>query len=240
MKVGGPQVFAGPPRAMARPLQLGPRADDELLRPMLLRGHFSPEDPEHVPKDGVVAILVGEVLLGRRLRRCLWDGGGRGCRPNRRHTGGLRHVQHPPHGKLLLHPAAPCIGELLPVTLNLPPGRGERSEPRRHVLRHDQVEGIASTLPAETDRGRATVPWRYSAMSPSPLRTPRCRASRSAGRTVSAVFSPRSYTRSAEEWGSSATTTRHHARDPPCSSASEAAALLLDYCAAGALGRAVA
>ena len=53
----------------------------------------------------------------------------------------------------------------------------------------------------------ATVPWRYSAMPPSPLRAPRCRASRSAGHTVSTVPSPRWYRRSAEEWGFSATTT---------------------------------
>ena len=77
-------------------------------------------------------------------------------------------------------------------------------------------------------------------MPPSPLRAPRCRASRSAGRTVSTVPSPRSYRRSAEEWGSSATTTQHHARDTLCSSASEAAGLLLEDCAAGALGRAAA
>ena len=28
-------------------------------------------------------------------------------------------------------------------------------EPRPHVLRHNQAEGISSALPAETDRGRA-------------------------------------------------------------------------------------
>ena len=77
-------------------------------------------------------------------------------------------------------------------------------------------------------------------MPPSPLRAPRCRASKSAGRTVSAVPSPQSNTRNAEEWGSSATTTKHHARDPLCTSASEAAGLLLEDCAAGALGRAAA
>ena len=85
-----------------------------------------------------------------------------------------------------------------------------------------------------------TVPWRYSAVPPSPLRAPRCKASRSAGRTLSAVPSPRSNTGSAEEWGSSATTTQHHARDPLCSSASEATGLLLEECAAAALGRAAA
>ena len=44
----------------------------------------------------------------------------------------------------------------------------------------------------------------------------------------------------AEEWGSNAATTQYHARDALCSSASEAAGLLLDDCAAGALGRAAA
>ena len=77
-------------------------------------------------------------------------------------------------------------------------------------------------------------------MPPTPLRAPRCKASRLAGRTVSAVPSPRLYTRSAEEWGFSATTTLHHARDPLCSSASEAVGLLLEDCAAGALRTAVA
>ena len=86
----------------------------------------------------------------------------------------------------------------------------------------------------------ATVPWRYSASPPSPLSALRCRASRSAGRTVSTVPSPRSYRRSAEEWGSNAATTQHHARDTLCSSASEAAGLLLEDYAAGALGRAAA
>ena len=86
----------------------------------------------------------------------------------------------------------------------------------------------------------ATVPWRYSASPPSPLSALRCRASRSAGRTVSTVPCPRSYRRSAEEWGSNAATTQYHARDALCSSASEAAGLLLDDCAAGALGRAAA
>ena len=38
-----------------------------------------------------------------------------GCRQNRRHTGRWRQVQHPPHGKVLLHLAAACIGELLPI-----------------------------------------------------------------------------------------------------------------------------
>ena len=85
-----------------------------------------------------------------------------------------------------------------------------------------------------------TVPWRYSALPSSPLMAPRCRASRLAGRIVSAVFSPRSHTRSAEEWGSCATTTKHYAREPACNSASEAAGRLLDDCAARALGRAVA
>ena len=56
---------------------------------------------------------------------------------------------------------------------------------------------------------------------------------------MSAVFSPRSYICSAEEWGSSATMTQHHARNPPCSNASEAAGRLLDDCANGALGRAI-
>ena len=51
------------------------------------------------------------------------------------------------------------------------------------------------------------LPWGYSAATRSPLRAPRCRASRSAGWTVSTVPSPGSYRRSAEEWGSSATTT---------------------------------
>ena len=86
----------------------------------------------------------------------------------------------------------------------------------------------------------ATVPWRYSASPPSPLSALRCRASRSAGRTVSTVPCPRSYRRSAEEWGSNAATTQYHARDALCSSASEAAGLLLEDCAAGALGRAAA
>ena len=57
---------------------------------------------------------------------------------------------------------------------------------------------------------------------------------------MSTVPSPRSYRRSAEEWGSNAATTQHHARDTLCSSASEAAGLLLEECAAGALGRAAA
>ena len=52
--------------------------------------------------------------------------------------------------------------------------------------------------------------------------------------------SPRSYRRSAEEWDSNAATTQYHARDALCSSASEAAGLLLEDCAAGALGRAAA
>ena len=85
-----------------------------------------------------------------------------------------------------------------------------------------------------------TVPWRYSASSPSPLSVLRCRASRSVGRTVSTVPSPRSYRRSVEGWGSNAATTQHHALDTLCSSASEAAGLLLEDCAAGALGRAAA
>ena len=76
--------------------------------------------------------------------------------------------------------------------------------------------------------------------APSPLSALRCRASRSAGRTVSTEPSPRSYRRSAEEWGSNAATTQYHARDALCSSASEAAGLLLEDCAAGALGRAAA
>ena len=86
----------------------------------------------------------------------------------------------------------------------------------------------------------ATVPWRYSAAPPSPLRAPRCRASRSAGRNVITVPSQQLYRRSAEEWGSSPTTTQHQARDTLCSSASEAACLLLEDCAASALGRAAA
>ena len=57
---------------------------------------------------------------------------------------------------------------------------------------------------------------------------------------MSTVPSPRSYRRNAEEWGPNATTTQHHARDTLCSSASEAAGLLLEDCAAGALGRAAA
>ena len=77
-------------------------------------------------------------------------------------------------------------------------------------------------------------------MPPSPLRAPSCGASRSAGRTMSTAPSPRSYRRSAEERCSSATTTQHHARDTLCSSASEGAGLLLEECAAGALGRAAA
>ena len=77
-------------------------------------------------------------------------------------------------------------------------------------------------------------------MPPSPLMAQRCTASRLAGRIVSAVPEPRSYTRSGEEWGCSATTTQHHARDPPCSSATEAVGRLLEDYAAGALGRAFA
>ena len=73
-----------------------------------------------------------------------------------------------------------------------------------------------------------------------PLLTPGCRASRSAGRPVSAVVCPRSYTHSAEEWGSGATMTQHHAGNPPGSSASEAAGRSLEHCAAGAFGRSVA
>ena len=85
-----------------------------------------------------------------------------------------------------------------------------------------------------------TVPWRYSAVPPSLLGAPRCRGSKPAEHTLSAAFSPRSYIRSAEEWGSSATMTQQHARDPPCGNAREAAGRLLDDCAAGALGRAAA
>ena len=57
---------------------------------------------------------------------------------------------------------------------------------------------------------------------------------------IPTVPSPRSYRRSGEEWGSNAATTQYHTRDALCSSASEAAGLLLEDCAAGALGRAAA
>ena len=86
----------------------------------------------------------------------------------------------------------------------------------------------------------ATVPWSYSTSPPSPLSALRCRASRSAGRTVSTVLSPRLYRRSAEEWGSNAATTQHHARNTLCSSASKAAGVLEEDCDAGALERAAA
>ena len=77
-------------------------------------------------------------------------------------------------------------------------------------------------------------------MPPSPLRVLRCTASRSAGRSVSSGTPPRSYIRSAREYGYSAMTTQHHARGPPCSIAREAAGRLLDDCAASARGRAAA
>ena len=77
-------------------------------------------------------------------------------------------------------------------------------------------------------------------MPPSPLRVPRCRDSKSAGRIASSRNPPRSYIRSAEECSSDAAMTHHHARDPQCSIAKDAACRLLDDCVAGARGRAAA
>ena len=146
VEVGGPAVLAGFPRAVTSSIPSRPGADVDHLRSTLLRDQVAAEVPQHVPNVGIAAILRWGAPLGWRLGRCLWSRprrSGRGRRrPKRQHAWWLRQVQRPPHGKLLLHPAAPRIGELLTVALDLPPGREQRPEPRPHVLRHDQTEGI--------------------------------------------------------------------------------------------------
>ena len=159
VEVGRPAVRASFPSAVTSPIQPRPGADIDRLCPTLIRGQVTTEVLQHVPNVGIGAILRRLAPLGRRLGRRfrgLPRSRGRGCRrPYRWHAWGLWQVQHSPHGKPLLHPAAPRVGELLPVALDLPPGRGERPQPRPHVLCHDQAEGISSALPAEACRGRA-------------------------------------------------------------------------------------
>ena len=159
VEVGGPALRASFPCAVTSPIQPRPEADVDRLCPTLLRGQVTDEVLQHVPNVGIGAILRRGAPLGRRLGRRfrgLPRRRGRRCRrPYRWHAWWLQQVQRSPHGKLLLLPAAPRVGELLPLALDLPPGRGERPEPRPHVLRHDQAEGISSALPAEACRGRA-------------------------------------------------------------------------------------
>ena len=159
MEVGWPAVRASFPCAVTSPIQPRPAADVDRLCPTLIRGQFTAEVPQHVPNVDIGAILRRGAPLGRRLGRRFRGLLRRRSRGRRRphwwHAWWLRQVQHSPHGKLLIHPAAPRIGELLPVALDPPPGSGERPEPRPHVLRHNQAEGISSALPAEACRGRA-------------------------------------------------------------------------------------
>ena len=159
MEVGRPAVRASFPCAVTSPIQPRPGADVDRLCPTLIRGQVTAEVPQHVPNIDIGAILRRGAPLGRRLGRRFRGLLRRRSRGRRRphwwHAWWLRQVQHSPHGKLLIHPAAPRVGELLPVALDPPPGSGERPEPRPHVLRHNQAEGISSALPAEACRGRA-------------------------------------------------------------------------------------
>ena len=159
VEVGRPAVRASFPCAVTSPIQPRPGADVDRLCPKLIRGQVTAEVPQHVPNVDIGAILRRGAPLGRRLGRRfrgLLRRHGRGRRrPHWWHAWWLRQVQHSPHGKLLIHPAAPRVGGLLPVALDPPPGSGERPEPRPHVLRHNKAEGVSSALPAEACRGRA-------------------------------------------------------------------------------------
>ena len=244
--MGGPAVLAGSPRAATSPIQARPGADVDLLRATLLRGQFAAEVLQHVPNDGIAALLVGGGLfLGGGLGAVFGSGFATAAGGAAGRTGGTPGGC----GRCSIPPTGNCSRtQLRQASANF-----SRSPPTFHL----DVENARSRSPmfSTITRRRAspplclrkrigaeptTVPLRYSAVPPSPLRAPRCRASKSVGRTMSAVPSPRSNTRSAEEWGSNATTTQHHARDPLCSSANEAAGMLLEDCAAGALGRAAA
>ena len=64
MVVARLQVSASPPRAVSRPLQLGPGADVHVAHPMMLRGQMPFEVPHHHCDVRVVAIRYAEALLG--------------------------------------------------------------------------------------------------------------------------------------------------------------------------------
>ena len=245
VEVGGPAVLASSPCAVTRPIQPRPGADVDRLRPTLLRGQVTAEVLQHVPNVGIGAILRRGLLLGgglgaafgARLAAAAGDAAGRtggtlgGCgKCSIPHTGNCSSTQR-------RHASANFSRS--PSTFHL-----DVENARSHGPMFSAMTRRRASPPLYRRKrvaaAPATVPWRYSASPPSPLTALRCRASRSAGRTVSTVPSPRSYRRSAEEWGSNADTTQHHARDTLCSSASEAAGLLLEDCAAGALGRAAA
>ena len=173
-----PQVFAGPPRAMAPPLWLRLGADVDLAPPTLLRGELSPQVSQHHPDVGVVAILLGEAHLGGFLRRSFWDR--------------LRHSDH-------------MTGDTLGGCgkCNIPSARNCPSIWRRQAsanlsqsppIFHREVESAQSNgamfspmtrqkastpycLRNRTAAEPTTVPWRYSAVLPSLLRALRCGAS---------------------------------------------------------------
>ena len=132
MEVGRPAVRASFPCAVTSPIQPRPGADVDRLCPTLIRGQVTAEVPQHVPNVDIGAILRRGAPLGRRLGRRFRGLLRRRSRGRRRphwwHAWWLRQVQHSPHGKLLIHPAAPRVGELLPVALDPPPGSGERPE----------------------------------------------------------------------------------------------------------------
>ena len=151
------------------------------------------------------------------------------CRPNRRHAWWLWQVQHPTDGKLLLHPGAPSVGELLPVALDPPPGCGERPEPRPHVLRHDQAEGISSALPAEAHRGRA----RHNPLEVQRRASVATQSTKVQGLQVGGADSehralPAIVQVQCRGVGLQRHHDQHHARDTLCNSAGEAAGLLLE------------
>ena len=66
-------MLARSQRAATSATQPGPGADIDLLRTTLLFCQFAAEEPQHVPKSAIAAVLVGWALLGRRLGCCLWN-----------------------------------------------------------------------------------------------------------------------------------------------------------------------
>ena len=128
----------------------------------------------------VVAILLGEALLGGCLPCRLWDrlrhSDCTGGWPDRRQSERLRQVQHSLRRELPLHSAAPRIGKLLQSPFIF---HREAENARSHgAMVSTMTRREASPryrLRNQISAEPTTLPVRYSAVPPSPLRAPRCR-----------------------------------------------------------------
>ena len=195
MELGGPQVFAGPPRAVAHSLQPKQGADIEQLGPALLRGQLPLEVLQHGPNVGVAAIILGRPFLGSGLGATFGAALGTAGAAGRTGgtLGGCGRCSIPVAGNCSSTQRCQATGHLSrsPSIFHLDV-ENARSDGAMFSATTRQKASCPLCLRKRAAAERTTVPWRYSAVPPSPLRMLSCRASRSAGRTVIAVSSARS------------------------------------------------